>query len=80
VATFARVVPRNRACSGDGDRLELGAVAEDGDAAAALMAGGPAFLDCLGPVRFYVLLCGDDTGRDGGLAEQLGGVLLGPQP
>jgi len=60
--------------------LELGAIAEDGDAAAALVPGLPPFLDGLGPVGLDVLVGGDDTAGDGAVAEQLGRVLLGPQP
>jgi hypothetical protein len=81
VATFARVVSQELGLlRGDRDSLEAGAVAEHGDAAAALVPGLPAFLDCLGPVGLDVLVGRDDAGRDGGFPEELGRVLLGPQP
>jgi hypothetical protein len=77
VATFALVVSRNWACSGgDRDGLEAGAVAEDGDVAVALVPFPPAGFDLVGAVLLDVLVGGEHAGGDGGLAEELAGVLL----
>jgi hypothetical protein len=62
---------------GDGDRLEAGALAEDGDFPVALVGLLPAGFQVLGPVGLDVLVRGEDAGGDGGLAEELGRVLLG---
>jgi hypothetical protein len=63
----------------DRDGLELGAVAEHGDVAVAGVRVAPSGLDLVGPLLPDVLVRGEHTAGDGGLAEELGGVLLGAE-